>query len=138
MQHLKFSNMKTLQYFFLINKTLYHRNWNGVLARCLDEKCTKEVLNRIHDCCCDIPKPPLEQRIHQWTIIGQIWSKMSWLAEFVWTMQITAKNCKKNIMVTEINNWRQPHIDFITKGILPEDPITTKKLQKQTFKDVVY
>ena len=124
-------SIKELRDYTLIEGELYRRLPGGILSRCINEKEGKLRLEELHTQACGVAeKISLYRRIQR---IGYYWPNMNKEAA---TIQEKCQECQPAIdkeesyTVIATEDWKISFIEYLDKGILPNDRTLAHWLKK--------
>ena len=130
----KISNYKLIRQFHIENGALYYKSPTGVLARCVSKQEAERRVEEVHSQICGTEGAPLARRL---LYAGYYWESMQKDAQEV------QKHCsicrmeptsKEAVMLVEISDWRKPYIDYLTKGLVPDDKAEELKIKRHATK----
>ncbi|KAF4403525.1 hypothetical protein G4B88_008171 [Cannabis sativa] len=127
------THLKEIRRYVIIEGTLYYRSLDGVLARCLNQEDVVNRMEEIHDIMCGIEGPKLSRRLQR---AGYYWLEME---EDTAKLQRDCPHCQlmfnstEAILMTEVDDWRKPHKEYLRGKVAPCDKKQKEKLLRHIF-----
>ncbi|KAL5559112.1 hypothetical protein UlMin_035323 [Ulmus minor] len=133
----KMTNYKTVRQFHIESGILYYKSSTGVWARCVSKQEATQRLKEVHEQTCGTGGAPLARRLLR---AGYYWEGMQNDAQEIQKNCGTCKlepTAKEAVMLIKINDWRKPYIDYLTKGLVPDDKTEEVKIKRHAVKYVM-
>lgn len=130
---------KDLKCFTQLCGNLYYKMSDGVLARCLGVEEAAKRLEEVHDKVCGTTTPVnLSRRLQRQ---GDYWPNMARDAKAKAREEACLKCTwmpdRAECAFIDVVDWRQPYIEYLTKGTLPDDRYEANKLKKMAKRYIV-